>query len=40
MVIVGNKKWIGHLAKLAQSFYANEVKFFETDDDAWSWLTD
>jgi len=33
LAIVGNKKWMGHLAKLAQPFFAKEVKFFETDDD-------
>jgi len=38
MAIVGDKKWEHQLTKLAQSYYANEAKFFETDDDAWNWL--
>jgi hypothetical protein len=38
MAIVGDKKWEHHLAKLAQPYYAREAKFFDTDDDAWTWL--
>ena len=40
MAIVGDKKWEKHLAKLAQPMYAKEARFFETDDDAWTWLED
>ena len=39
MAIVGDKKWERHLAKLAQPYYAKQAQFFETDDDAWTWLT-
>jgi len=39
MAIVGDKKWEHHLAKLAKPYAAKEAKFFETDNDAWSWLT-
>jgi hypothetical protein len=40
MAIVGDKKWEKHLTKLAQPYYAQEAQYFETDDDAWDWLTD
>jgi len=39
MAIVGDKGWEKHVAKLAQPYYAKEAKYFDTDDDAWSWLT-
>ncbi|MBK5098872.1 MAG: STAS/SEC14 domain-containing protein [Gemmatimonadetes bacterium] len=38
MAIVGDRKWEKHLATLCTPFYAREAKFFETDDDAWTWL--
>lgn len=38
MAYVGTKGWIKAAAK-ASGPYANEVKTFDTDDDAWSWLT-
>jgi hypothetical protein len=40
MALVGNKNWEKHLTKLAQPYYAKAAKYFETDDDAWGWLTD
>jgi hypothetical protein len=40
MAIVSDKKWQHHLTKLAAPLKVTESKFFETDDDAWSWLTD
>ena len=38
MALVGNAKWEKHLAKLAQPFYAKQIKYFESDNDAWDWL--
>ena len=38
MAIVGNKNWQRHLASLSSPFYAKQAQFFETDDDAWTWL--
>ena len=38
MALVGNAKWEKHLTKLAQPFYAQQTKYFETDNDAWDWL--
>jgi hypothetical protein len=39
IALVGNAKWERYLTKLAQPFYANHTKYFETDDDdAWDWL--
>ena len=38
MAIVGDTKWEHHLTKLAQPYFARVAKFFDTDDDAWSWL--
>jgi hypothetical protein len=38
MALVGNKKWEHYLTKLAAPLDANDSKFFETDNDAWSWL--
>jgi hypothetical protein len=39
MALVGDSKWESHLTKLVQPYDAKESKFFETDDDAWTWLT-
>jgi hypothetical protein len=39
MAIVSAKKWEHHLTKLAQPLDVKASQFFETDDDAWSWLT-
>jgi len=39
MAIVSDKKWEHHLSKLAKPLHVKESKFFENDDDAWSWLT-
>lgn len=38
MALVGNAKWEKYLAKVAQPFYAKEIKYFESDDDAWDWV--
>jgi hypothetical protein len=38
MAIVGNKKWEEHLVKVCSPFYAKEAKYFETDDDAFTWI--
>lgn len=38
MAMVSHAKWVKHLAKLAEPFYAKEIKAFETSDDAWTWL--
>jgi len=38
MAIVGDKKWEQWLAKLAQPFYAQEAKYFDSIDEAWAWL--
>jgi hypothetical protein len=38
MALVGDAKWERHLTKLAQPFYAEQTKYFESDDDAWDWL--
>jgi hypothetical protein len=38
MALVGNQKWEKAMAKAAQPFYAKEIQYFETDDDAWDWL--
>jgi len=38
MALVGNAKWEKHLTKLAQPFYAQQTKYFESDNDAWDWL--
>ncbi len=39
MALVSGAKWVKHMAKLAEPFYAKDVKSFETVDDAWEWLT-
>ena len=38
MAYVGTKRWVKAAAK-ASGPYANEVMTFDTDHDAWSWLT-
>lgn len=38
MAIVGNRKWEKHLASICSPFYAKNSKYFEDDDDAWTWL--
>ena len=38
MALVGNAKWEKYLAKVAQPFYAKQIEYFESDDDAWNWL--
>jgi len=38
MALVGNATWEKYLAKLAQPFYAKQIQYFESDDDAWDWL--
>jgi hypothetical protein len=40
MAIIGDKKWEEWLAKLASPFYAEQSKFFSSDqsDSAWEWL--
>jgi len=39
IAFVGDSKWESHLTKLVQPYDAKESKFFESDNDAWSWLT-
>jgi len=39
MAIVSDKKWEHHLTKLAEPLDVKASQFFETNDDAWSWLT-
>jgi hypothetical protein len=38
MALVGNATWEKYLAKVAQPFYAKQIKYFESDNDAWDWL--
>jgi hypothetical protein len=38
MAIVGNEKWEKPAAALCKKFGVSNWKFFETDDDAWTWL--
>ena len=38
MAMVSHASWAKHLAKLAEPFYAKEIKYFENVDDAWDWL--
>lgn len=38
MAMVSEAKWVKHLAKLAEPFYAKEIKTFVADADAWDWL--
>lgn len=39
MAIVSDKKWEHQLTKLAEPLDVKASQFFESDDDAWSWLT-
>jgi hypothetical protein len=39
MALVADAKWAKHAAKLAEPYYAKDVKSFETDGDAWDWIT-
>jgi hypothetical protein len=39
MAIVGDSKWQHHLTALAKPLDVKASQFFETADDAWSWLT-
>ena len=38
MAMVSLAKWVKHLAKLAEPFYAKEIRAFRSVDDAWDWL--
>ena len=38
MAMVSHAKWVKHLARLAEPFYAREIQTFESVDDAWGWL--
>lgn len=38
MALVGQESWGKHLTKLAEPFYAQEAKWFEDVDDAWTWV--
>ena len=40
MAIVGDKRWQKWIAALADPFYADDAKFFHTNDidQAWAWL--
>jgi hypothetical protein len=38
MALVAETKWVKHLAKLAEPFYAKKVKSFGAVDDAWDWI--
>jgi hypothetical protein len=38
MALVGDQSWGPHVAKIAQPFYAQSVEWFDTDDDAWTWV--
>jgi hypothetical protein len=40
IALVGNSKWESHLTKLIEPYDAKEAKFFETNNDAWTWLND
>jgi hypothetical protein len=39
MAIVGDGHWEKLVADLAHPFYAQEAKYFHTEDEAWEWLT-
>jgi len=39
MALVGDAKWVRPLVKAAGPFYAMEMKAFDTDNDAWDWLS-
>jgi hypothetical protein len=38
MAMVSEARWAKHLAKLAEPFYAKEIKTFVAVADAWDWL--
>ena len=38
LAMVSRATWVKHLAKLAEPFYAKEIKTFESDDDVCNWL--
>jgi hypothetical protein len=38
IAIFGNKKWQEHTAKVGSWFVSGEVKYFESEDNALSWL--
>jgi hypothetical protein len=38
IAIVGNKKWQERIAKVGSWFISGEVKYFESDSEALSWL--
>jgi hypothetical protein len=38
MAVVGDQKWQKAAAALCDKFGASDSKFFETDDDAWTWI--
>lgn len=38
MALVGSQRWVKAMAKAAQPFYAKEIQYFESDNDAWDWL--
>ena len=39
MALVADAKWVKEAAKLAEQYYAKDVKSFEADGDAWDWIT-
>jgi hypothetical protein len=38
MALVGHESWGKHLTKLAEPFYAQDAKWFENIDEAWTWV--
>lgn len=38
MALVGHQSWGKFMTKLAEPFYAQEVKWFEDVDEAWTWV--
>lgn len=38
MAVVGDQKWDKAAGQLCEKFGVSNFKFFETDDDAWTWL--
>jgi hypothetical protein len=38
MAVVGDQKWAKAAAALCDKFGVSDSKFFETDNDAWTWL--
>lgn len=38
MAIVGHHTWERWLARLAEPFYAQQSRFFTTQDQAWEWI--